>query len=440
MIKQQRFSKVYFGWWIDLFTGVTSGLAYGFYGLGISALFKPITAELGLSRAVSSVASSIARLEGGLEAPITGVLSDKFGSKWLMLAGACIMGTGLVSMYFFVHSAWAYYIVWAVIVGTGHQLAFTLAVDKVLTGWFIKKRGLALGIRFALLGTFGSIVLPIVTMLIAAHGWRMTCLIWSAVIFAFIPLTLYFVKQNRPEYYGLLPDGARVESGSETNISAMIDKGVEYAASLQETEFTLRQAMRTSSYWMLIIVAAAFGIVQSGITLHCIPFLTDIGIDPGVAGSLMGMMVFFQIPSRFSAGWLADHFGKDRLQLLMAGTFLIVAVGIAAFLLNQTVAMVYVFLILYGLGVGAYTPLVITILGRYFGRKAWGSIRGSSSLFAAPVSMLSPVYAGWVYDVTGSYITAFTIYAVIAAFAILLVCFVRPPKPPAHVSDIRRLI
>jgi sugar phosphate permease len=436
---QRKTPKIYFGWVIDLVTGITSGLAYGFYGLGISVLFKPITAELGLSRAVSSVASSIARLEGGIEAPITGVLSDKFGPKRLMLAGALIMGTGLVLMYF-VNSAWSYYLVWAVIVGTGHQLAFSLAVDKVLTNWFVRKRGLALGIRFALLGFFGAMVLPIVAWLTESHGWRVACLIWGAVIFACIPLTMYFVKQNRPEYYGLLPDGAKVESGQGKTVDAMIDEGVKYAASVQETEFTVRQAWKTSAFWMLVVASATFGIVQSGITIHCIPFLTDIGIDPAVAGGMMGMMVFFQIPSRFFAGWLADRFRKNQMQYLIAGSFFLVAIGITVFLLHQTIGMTYVFLALYGFGVGATTPLLIAMLARYFGRKAWGSIRGSAQLFAAPISMLSPVYTGWVYDYTGSYISAFTLFAVLAAVAAFLVCFVRSPKPPAEVADVRKFI
>jgi MFS family permease len=439
LIKKRRFPKIYIGWWIDIVTGITSGLAYGFYGLGISALFKPITSELGLSRAVSSVATSIGRLEGGIEAPITGVLSDRFGPKRLMLIGALIMGTGLALMYF-VNSTWSYYVVWAMIVGSGHQLGFTLAADKVQMNWFVRKRGLAVGIRFGLLGFCGAMVLPIVALLTEAHGWRVACLIWSAVIFASIPVMLYFVKENRPEYYGLLPDGAKVDKEQGKTIDAMIDQGVKYAASIQETEFTVRQAWRTSAYWMLVAAAAVFGVVNSGITLHCIPFLTDIGVAPAVAGGMMGMMVLFQVPSRFIAGWLSDRFGKDRMAYLIAGAFLFVALGLTIFLLDQTVKTAYVFLALYGFGVGATTPLLLAVLGRYFGRKAWGSIRGSSQLLAAPISMLSPVYAGWVFDVSGSYISVFVLYAALATVAALLICFVRPPKPPPIVAGIRQFM
>jgi len=271
-------------------------------------------------------------------------------------------------------------------------------------------------------------------------GWRITCLIWAGVMFASLPLMWFFIKQKRPEYYGLLPDGATVGSGSEADIDSLIGKGVEYAANFQETEFTLRQAMRTSPFWMLII-ANSFGmIVQGGFILHCIPFITDMGITPTVAGGMMAMMVFFTIPARFLSGFIADRVGKDRLHFLMAGAYLVQAIGITAFLLDQTIVMVYVLLILNGIGSGPTRPLLIIMRGRYFGRKAYGSIEGISALLETPLSLLAPVYAGWVYDTTGSYITAFTLFAALATLTTFLMCVVRAPKPQATATDIHKFI
>jgi len=126
---------------------------------------------------------------------------------------------------------------------------------------------------------------------------------------------------------------------------------------------------------------------------------------------------------------------------LVAGAFLLQAIGISLFLLNQSIAMVYVFLILYGFGNGAPTPLRLTMGGRYFGRKAFASIQGSSMVFTAPVGLLAPVYAGWVHDTTGSYISAFILFAVLSALAAFFMCLMRPPKPPAQVTtDIRKFL
>ena len=436
MIKRRRFPRIFPGWWMNLVTGIYSGLGHGFYGYGVSVLFKPLAADLGLSRAATSWATGIGRLQGSIEAPITGWLSDKFGPKWVIVVGICFIGTGLVLMNF-ITSPWAYYLVWGVLTAIGINLALTIAIDKALTDWFIRKRGLALGIRFVIIGICGVIALPIITWLVTTHGWRIACLVWAGVMFTGVPLSWYFVKQRRPEYYGLLPDGATIESDTEADIDVMIDRGVEYAADFEETEFTLRQAMRTPAYWLITISWVCAMAVGGAINVHCIPFLTDMGINETVAGGMMAMMVFFTVPARFVGGLLADRVRKDRLQFLVAGAFLCQAIGIAAFLLNQSIAMVYVFLILFGFGSGAPVPLRLTMAGRYFGRKAFASIQGTSMVFTAPVALLAPVYTGWIHDTTGSYITAFTLFAVLSALAAFLISLIRPPKPPAQVTDIR---
>lgn len=424
---------------MNLVTGIYSGLGHGFYGYGMSVLFKPIAADLGLSRAATSWATGIGRLQGGIEAPVTGWLSDKFGPKWVIVVGICIIVTGLVLMNF-ITSQWAYYLVWGVIVAIGNNLALTIAVDKALTNWFIRKRGLALGIRFVIIGICGVIVLPIITWLVTDQGWRITCLIWACVMFTGVPLLWYFVKQKRPEYYGLFPDGATVESTTAEDIDAMIGKGVEYAASFEENEFTLREAMRTPAFWLITTAWLCSMVVVGGFNIHIIPFLTDMEIDETVASGMMAMMVFFTVPARFVGGFLADRIRKDRLQFLVAGAFLLQTIGMTAYLLNRSLAMVYVLLILYGFGSGAPVPLRLTIGGRYFGRKAFASIQGVSSLFTAPVAFLAPVYAGWIYDTTGSYINAFIVFAVLATFAAFLMCLVRPPKPPTQVTDVRKFL
>ena len=439
MVNRRGYPKIFPGWWTVLVTGITSGLGLGFSSYGMSAMFKPIASDLGLNRAAASLATGVARLQGGLEAPITGWLSDRFGPRWVIIVGLCVICTGLVLMNF-INSPWAYYLTWGLTIGIGSNLANTIAIDKALTNWFIKKRGLAFGVRFAIIGICGVIVLPIVTWLVTTEGWRITCLVWAAVMFAGIPFTWYFVKQKRPEYYGLLPDGATTKSGEEADVDAMIGRGVEYAAGFQETEFTVRQAMRTPAFWLVTISWICVMLILGGFNVHCIPFLTDMGIDPNVAGSMMAMMVFLTVPARFLGGFLSDHVRKERLPFLIAGAFLLQAVGIISFLLHQSITMVYVMLILYGFGSGAPTPLRLAMGGRYFGRKAFASIQGTSMMFGAPVSFIAPIYAGWIYDTTGNYIIAFITFAVLATFAAFLMCLVRPPKPPAEPSDIRKFM
>jgi len=438
LIKKRGFPVIFLGWWTLLFAGIWSGLGIGFKGYGISVFFKPLAADLGLSRAVTSIAAGISGLEGSLEAPLTGWLCDRFGPRWPIFTGTLIMAIALALMYF-INSLWSYIVVWGILVGFGCNLALTVAVEKVLSNWFVKKRGLAFGIRFMLMSICGVITIPIVTWLVTAYGWRITNLVWAGVMFAGLPLLWFYVKQKRPEYYGLLPDGAKIE-GDGIDTSQMVDRGVEYASDLGETEFTLRQAMRTRSYWILVIAWVGTYFIWGAMHIHLIPFLTDRGIELAVASGLMAGMVFFTIPSRLLGGFLTDRISKNRMHLLLVGAFLLQVMGITVFLLNQTIVMIYVFLILSGLGNGATVPLMLSIQGRYFGRKAFASIQGTSIMFAAPASLVAPIYAGWIYDTTGNYITAFITLALLSTLCTVLISLARPPRPPVQVNDISTFV
>jgi len=439
LLKKRRFPKLFFGWWTVIAGGVIDLWGAGYQVYGISALFKPISQELGFSRATTSIASSIGRLEGGLEGPITGWISDRYGPKWLVIGSVFLMAVSLVLMYY-VNSLWAFLLVWGVILGTGHNI-LSLPLDKAITNWFVKKRGLAISIRWVLSGFSGVLVLPLIALLITTQGWRMSCVI-GGVVMAIIgfPLAIFGVKQKRPEYYGMLPDGALVEPGLENDINGMINKGVEYASDSEEIEFTARQALRTPAYWLTVSVQTVHMLLGPVMSIHLIPFLTDIGIGQLQAAGMMALMVGASIPSRFIGGLIADRLRKNHLRFLKGSSFLLQAIGVTVFLLNQSVAMIFVWFLLYGIGRGMGQTVNPVMVASYFGRKAYGSIRGSMMLVATPIGIAAPVYAGWIYDFTGSYMVAFIQLAVLIGLSGIVTFFVVPPKPPARISDIHSIV
>jgi sugar phosphate permease len=311
--------------------------------------------------------------------------------------------------------------------------------ETAITNWFVKKRGTALSIKWFLSGLSGVLVLPLIAWLITKYGWRTTCVIGGYVMAIIgLPLALLCVKQHRPEYYGLLPDGAKVsESGHGEQ---MIERGVRYAAEIQEVEFTLRQAMRTPAYWLNIMVQSLFWLVGGAISIHSIPFLTDVGIDSVKAAGMMAFMVAASIPARFLGGFLGDHLHRKHLRFIIAGMCLLQSISIAIFLYHQTIFMIYVWFLIFGLGQGVAITINPLMMARYFGRKAFGSVRGSSIIFQTPVSIMAPIYAGWVFDTTGSYMNAFTTFTALLVISGILACFMFPPKAPANITSIHKIV
>lgn len=254
-----------------------------------------------------------------------------------------------------------------------------------------------------------------------------------------LPLAWFFLRQHRPEYYGLLPDGATVEQGAE-DTSKTIERGIKYATEVQEVEFTLRQAMRTPTYWLLIIVGSCLSMAGPAFTIHTIPFLTDIGIEPVKAAAMLAPMVAIQLPFKPFGGFFSDRVKKQHLRFLIGGAYALQAAAFGILAFNQSIPMIYLFLTLYYAGLGLNQGFNLPLRSRYFGRKAYGSISGVWSLFTAPAAIASPIYLGWVYDTTGSYVGAFSVAAAIIFLGSILMFFVIPPKPPAQITDIHKIL
>jgi nitrate/nitrite transporter NarK len=150
-------------------------------------------------------------------------------------------------------------------------------------------------------------------------------------------------------------------------------------------------------------------------------------------------MIAVSIPARYVGGLLSDRVQIGQMRHVIAGSYVMQAVGMGLYMLHQTEAMIYVWFILYGFGMGAALTLNTSIRARYYGRKAFGTIQGISSLFLTPVGVAAPIYAGWVYDSTGAYTNAFWLFTILLVISSVILPFVRPPKAPAVITDIRSI-
>jgi len=427
---------IFFGWWTVLATAVISAWSWGTWGYGFGAYFKPLQAEFGWTRAQISAAYSLNKLEGGLEGPWGGVFTDRYGPRTVAVLGNFIAGLGLCLM-FFLTSLWQYILIWGLVVSMGFNLGTIDPLEKALSDWFVRRRGKALGlgrVGLSLGGTFGP---PFMTLLLILYGWRAAFLLAGILTWIIcVPTTWFLVKPHRPEYYGLMPDGVTSGGGAVGCAAALIADGEEYARGVGEVEFTLRQAMRTKAFWILTGYEVLYSLFWASIGVHQIPHLTDMGIDPLAAATVLGFMVLMSAPGRVVGGFLCDRVPINSLRYVVIAGYSLQALGMFILINARAMWMVYLFTVLTGFGGGIGWTSRALLRGRFFGRKAFATIYGTIVMIALPATIIAPIYVGWVYDLTRSYAAAFTQSLILLLIVIGSFFFLKPPKPPDKVTKI----
>ncbi|MFC1897690.1 MFS transporter [Chloroflexota bacterium] len=438
-VSTKKRKGIYPGWWMVIAGGIMCFWGYGIHLYSFGNYVKTLIADFGWTRAQVSLAYSFGRLEGGLEGPFGGMATDKWGPRAVNLTGFILLGIGLCSMYF-VNSLWMFYVVW-IIASTGANLGLGGPLDAALANWFIKRRGFTIAIMRSVIALSGPIIVPGTMLLLLLFGWRDAFLITGiGTLCIGVPLTWFFIKPRRPEYYGWLPDGKRIDEEIAADTEATIQAGVEYAAAEEEVEFTVRQALKTRTWWICVVAMAFRGMVTPALNLHTVPYILDMGIDPMVAAAAMGTMVFMTAPGRLLFGWLGDRVKKNRIRYLVMLAHSIQALGVFIFTRATSMVGIWVYLVVFGIGNGASIMIWPPLRGRYWGRKAYSTIQGAMQPFSMIAGVIAPVYAGWVYDTTGSYSSAFNMILVFVIIAVVIMFFATPPKPPKKVSHITDVV
>jgi MFS family permease len=350
-------------------------------------------------------------------------------------------GVGFILLYFLT-ALWQWLLVWGFIISLGFNTGLGMPLTTAMVNWFVKRRGTALGLSKLFMGFGGMVLPPVLTYLIIQYGWRMTYLTVGILILSVsIPLVVFFVRPRRPEYYGLMPDGALIPN-KEKDTASMIRMGQQYAAEIDEVEFTVRQAMKTKAFWVFIAANMLRAMVFPSVSVHGIPHMIGLGVDPMAAATIMGLVFGVGAPIRMLGGVLVDRCPTRRLKYLWILSFMLQALGLFAFIHAVTISMIYVFAVLWGIGFGLAHPISSPMFGRYFGRKGYGTITGTMAMIGLPASIIAPIYIGWIYDLTGSYVSAYTQALVLLVIAIIILfMFLSPPKEkPKATQDITKFV
>jgi sugar phosphate permease len=387
-----RIRGLYYGWRM---IGVVSALRIlggGLHQYGFTVFFLPVTQELGLSRAATSLAFSLARAQGSFASPLVGYLVDRHGPKPMMITAALLAGIGYI-LFSQVHDYATFLIVYLGVISISFTAGFVHAPTIVANSWFIRLRARAMTVVSAAVPIGGAIITPVLAVLIRTLGWRQSALI-SGLLFLVIGLPLTFLIRRSPESMGMAPDGAPLESVESGQVAE-----TNSATERSNRNVTARQALRSPIFWTLIVSMTARSAAFTTVTTHFIPMMVWKGLSQTEASVFLAGFAIVNLPIHFLLGWIGDFVNKPKL------TVICMLLGVIAVLPMQwtnSLWALWFFTCLYSV-LDASMPVFWAAVGDFFGRKSFGTIRGNMNLFYTWGSILGPFMAGAAYDRTQSY-------------------------------------
>ena len=412
----RRARGVFYGWWmVGAASFIMTLMALTvFQGLGI--FLVALQAHFGWSRTAISGAFSLLRVEGAALGPVEGLLVDRLGAKRMVLIGFSILGIGFLFLSR-IENLWQFFAVFGLI-AVGSGVGGWLPMITVVNNWFIRRRSFAMAT--AMTGIhLGGFLVPVLALGIEGHGFRWTTLGIGLFLMATV-LPVARVIRDRPEDYGMHPDGDTASPAKSPAVKAGSQPPVE-----NDPEFTVAQALRTPAFWILTIVHMSSSVSIITLATHLVPKLTDIGMSLSGAGVVVLTYTAIAMPAQFVAGYLADRLPKPPVTfvflMLMSTAMVVIAVA-------QNAYMAYLFALLFGIGFGGRVPLLTSIRGEYFGRRAFATLMGLSMLPNNLVMLGGPVFAGYMFDTTGTYVVPFTVLAVLSYMGAVLMLFARKPR------------
>ncbi|MEL0093606.1 MAG: MFS transporter [Pseudomonadales bacterium] len=396
-------------------------VALGIYSYVLGSFMAPMSDELGWSRGDFTLSRAIGQVVMATAGIFIGALIDRIGPRPIMAVGTLVLSSVLM-LHSQIETLWAWWLLNGIALTLGCAMIGNLVVNVTLSKWFVLNRGKAIAIAAMGVSLGGIIITPLATYLVDELGWR-AAWVWLGVLSFCLMVPVTWAMRSRPEDYGLFPDGL-----SEADY--LSDQG-ERARVEAEGAYTRNQALRTLSFYALVVAFGFFSINIVVLLLHTIPYLTDNGIDRQEAALAM---VIASIPAMLSKpvwGALIDRVSVKPLAAMSAsltGLALLLIVGAVQ---AGNLTLIYSAFVVLGLGWGGMIPMQEVIWASFFGRTHIGAIRGAGLPFAFALGALAPWLVGVHVDVYGEYHRALQVVGALNVMSGVLIYLVRPP-PKRH--------
>ena len=388
---RERLSNLFYGWRMIAVGSALRILGGGLYFYGFSVFFLPLSQDLGLNRAATSLVFSLARAQGAFEGPIAGYFIDRYGPRPLMILAIMMTSVGHMLLSG-VHSYFTLLVVYMGVVSLSFHAGFMDAPMVIANTWFIRKRTMAMALISGSIGIGGFLFTPLLSAAVHTWGWRRAAF-GCGIVFLLVGLPLALFVKRSPESIGLRPDGdPALLSQSEAQ------HGTDPAVH-KEMNFTLSAALHTSPFWLLTIATGIRIVVLSAVSVHYVPIMVWKGFSEQRAAFFLASQAFMSLPSHLLFGWIADRVNKPKL---MATCMLLAMCSIFVLMYVETELGILLFIALFSV-VESTFPVNWSTVGEFFGRRNFAKIRGSMSFIQTWGSVIGPVIAGAIYDTTHSY-------------------------------------
>jgi MFS family permease len=412
----------FYGWWmvavsgfIMVITAVPVFQASAVWAVALESQFGWTRTQLGL-------ALSFTRVEGSLTGPIAGYLVDRLGTRFMVFTGLLVLTVGFF-LFSQVQNLWMFYLAYFVM-SVGQGQAGWLTVMTLLNHWFVRHRGMAMGLAMVGMGIGTLVLIPVIAWLIDPDadrlGWRRTLEI-LAVVSLVSAIVLPKVVRNKPEDVGQHPDGVPPVVATSVNED-----------SEPELELTIGQALRTQAFWCISFGHGLGSMVVLAIMSHLGLLLRDVGYGVQTVGWVIMVQTAVAIIFQFFGGWLGDRIPKNVALFVFT---LIQGLGVVFLTLGPDLLYFYAFAVLFGIGFGGRTPLTTAIRGDYFGRASFGKILGISTVPMNVLLLIAAPMAGFMRDELGDYDMAFLLLAGLNMAGAVLFLIARKPKLPGLVEN-----
>jgi MFS family permease len=397
---------IFWGWYVIAGAFLILSINYGArYSFGV--FVKPLSDEYGWSRSVVSLGASINMFVYSTCAIIMGRIVDRIAPRRIITAGALIASASFLLLSR-VSSPLELYIVYGLLIGAGSAGMGLVVMNSSAAKWFVKKRGTAIGI--STMGvSFGTFMFtPAAGFVIKNFDWHAGFVSIGVLFLACVVLAYFLMGKAGPESCGLLPDG-------ETDPARVLKLD---EPSPVEGRMTYREMFADLRFW---IIGASFGLAVMtlmAVFVHQVAYVQDRGVDKLAAAASLGVVGFAGFLGQFFYGWLSDSLRDVKYSAVLGMAIMIV--GLVLLLNTDSLALLYVFSLVYGFGYGCLAPMMPITIADRFGLRDLGSVYGMLTFFIGVGGSVGPYFAGLIYDSCGSYDPAWQASIGILAFVCLL--------------------